>query len=185
MPPHPQCNLKLERRTVTKDVTNTHLVFTSKLPIHPNSRHPRPRCVGLARWPAAPPACTACRLAWPALHACSLRCLRVLLAASLRTPCALLPALPCTHHLPTQRCGWHDGPRPPATLCAQVTTHADERDPRFRPRRPCSHLRGARSNQDDQPAALQARPSHTGAHGGHRTLPYSRVHEELRAVPTV
>ena len=35
--------------------------------------------------------------------------------------------------------------------------------PHFRPRRPCSHLRGARSDQDDQ-SADRAGPSNTGAH---------------------
>ena len=44
------------------------------------------------------------------------------------------------------------GPRPPTTLLPQALRDADERDPHFRPRRPCSHLRRARSDQDDQPA---------------------------------
>ena len=46
--------------------------------------------------------------------------------------------------------------RPAPTLCARRLRDADERGPHFRPRRPCSHLRRARSDQDDQPAAGHA-----------------------------
>ena len=126
---------------------------------HPSVKRSR-GAAGPARGPAAPPACTACRLALPSLHVCSLRCLRVLPAASLRSPCT-------TRHdiMPTQRCVGAMAPRPPVTLRARRLRHADKRDPHFRPRRPCSHLRRARSDQDDQPAADEAGPSHAGAHG--------------------
>jgi hypothetical protein len=46
--------------------------------------------------------------------------------------------------------------RPAPTLCARRLRDADESDPHFRPRRLCSHLRRARSDQDDQPAAGHA-----------------------------
>ena len=101
---------------------------------------------------------------------CSLRCLRVLPGASLRTPCALLLALLDTTSPAHQRVGT---PAPDLLLrpCARRLRHADERDPHARPRRPCSHLRGARSDQDDQPAR-QAGQSHAGAHNGH---PHTRA----------
>ena len=70
--------------------------------------------------------------------------------------------------------------RPAPTLCARRLRDADESDPHFRPRRLCSHLRRARSDQDDQPAA-----GHAGARWPlHPFLSvlYFRpaLHEELR-----
>ena len=76
-----------------------------------------------------------------ALPACDLSCMR-------------FPA-PCETPAQPQRCV----ARPPTRRLRD----ADERGPHFRPRRPCSHLRGARSDQDDQPAD-RAGSSNAGAH---------------------
>ena len=115
----------------------------------------------------------------PALHVLSALPAFSLCRFPLRSLCTALHNITC----PPNDVGGHDVFRPPATLCAQVTTHANERDPHFCPRRPYSQLRGARSKQDDQPAALQAAPSHAGAHDGYRTLPYSRVHKNCASSP--
>jgi len=98
-----------------------------------------------------------------------------LLRGLLRSPClrSLLrfPA-PCETPSQPQRCV----ARPPTRRLRD----ADERGPHFRPRRLCSHLRRARSDQDDQPAA-----GHAGArlplHPLLRDLLYRpALHEELR-----
>eukprot|EP00964_Phaeocystis_antarctica_P092301 scaffold59348_cov69-Phaeocystis_antarctica.AAC.2 len=110
MPPHPQCNLKLERQTVSKDVTNTHHVFAIKLPIHPNSQHLRPRCSR----PGSLACCATCLLRLPRGLACAPR---VLSALPARSPCRLpadsMRSPPCTslHTSPAHptMCG-HDGP---------------------------------------------------------------------------
>ena len=65
---------------------------------------------------------------------------------------------------PTPNDGWARWPPISCDLartCSPLPPHR---------RRPCSHLRRARSDQDDQPAD-QAGPSHAGAHDGHCTLP--------------
>jgi hypothetical protein len=75
-----------------------------------------------------------------------------LLRGLLRSPCACVlscASLPLARHLPQpQRCV----ARPPTRRLRD----ADERGPHFRPRRLCSHLRKARSDQDDQPATGHA-----------------------------
>ena len=99
-------------------------------------------------------------------------CLRSM-SRRLRSPCAL-PALSlhCALHDTTNdtRARYYHPTRWVGTRRlnllrprARRLRHADERDPYFRPRRPCSHLRHAHSDQ--------AGPRHTGAHGGDRTLP--------------
>ena len=135
-----------------------HIIIT-----RPSSSHRRPGAADLARGPAAPPACTACTLrvlsALPTRSPCRLP------ADSMRSPCTTRHDITCPPNDVWAR--W-----PPDLLrpCAHRLRHADERDPHFRPRRPCSHLRGARSDQDDQPAADETAPSHAGAHDDHRTL---------------
>ena len=80
---------------------------------------------------------------WPAAFS--------LLAFSL---CASL--VPCDTSSPTPHKATMATDRPAPTLCARRLRDADESDPHFRPRRLCSHLRRARSDQDDQPAAGHA-----------------------------
>jgi hypothetical protein len=135
-PPRPQrCQAMhlLLRRTQPcsrPSPTNTKLHACARLSFA-SRLIPMLRCAPSPR--LAPPA------SWPA-PTCSLRSLRCL-----RSLCAF-PALRDT--CPTY--AW--GRRPPKTLLPQAIRDADERDPHFRPRRPCSHLRRARSDQDDQPA---------------------------------
>jgi len=68
-----------------------------------------------------------------------------------RFPCMV----PCDTPVPTPKATMATD-RPAPTLCARRLRDADESDPHFRPRRLCPHLRRARSDQDDQPAAGHA-----------------------------
>ena len=160
----------LSPHSTDKDVTNTHRVVVNKLPIHQlNLNIDDPGAAEPDSWAR----CAACLHRLPRGLACAPRVLSALPARSPCPPLCGLHALSSLHystrhHLPTQRVGT-PAPDPSVRPCTRRLRHADERDPHVRPRRPCSHLRRARSDQDDQPAR-QAGQSHAGAHDGHRTL---------------
>jgi hypothetical protein len=111
--------------TNTKLHACARLSFASRLYAIPMLRcAPSPRLAPPASWPA------------PTCSLRSLRCLRSLCAfPALRDTCP-------THAL---------GRRPPTTLLPQAIRDAEERDPHFRPRRPCSN----RAPTSEEPAPIK------------------------------